>query len=82
MADQQKLTSELANLHFALTGGVPLDPYPYLKNGVRVEVWSGPLRGLQGVVEGRGGGGRLILRVKMLGRAVSIEVAGAMLEAI
>jgi transcription antitermination factor NusG len=82
VADQQTLTSELTNLHLALSGGVPLDPYPYLKDGVRVEVRSGPLRGLQGVIEGRGGTGRLILQVEMLGRAVSIEVPGTLLEPI
>lgn len=80
VADQSRLDWELSNLHLALRNSAPLDPYPYLKKGVRAEVRSGPLRGLQGLVENRLGSGRLILQVEMLGRAVSVEVHGATLE--
>jgi len=80
VADQAKIDWELTNLHLALSSQVPLDPFPYLKEGSKVEVRSGPLRGLQGFIESRIGGGRLILQVEMLGRAVSVEVHGATLE--
>jgi transcription antitermination factor NusG len=82
VADQKELTWELQNLAKALDSDTPLDPYPYLKKGVRVEVTSGPLRGLQGIVESRGSSEQLILAVDMLGRAVSLELHGALVEPI
>ena len=80
VADQQQLAWELRNLALALDNRVPLDPYPYLKTGMRVEVISGPFRGLQGLIESRTGGRKLILAVDMLGQAVSVELEGAAVE--
>lgn len=80
VVDQRRLAWELRNLADALRHGVPLDPYPNLKEGVRVEVTSGPFRGLQGLVESRISTDRLILAVKLLGRAVSIELHGSSIE--
>lgn len=80
VADQQQLQWELVNLHVAMESGVGLSPYPFLKKGVRVEVVSGPLRGLQGVVEDRVNDRRLLLQIEMLGTAVSVEIDGGMLE--
>ena len=78
--DQGGLNWELKNLHLALVKGVTLDPYPTLKANVRVEVRSGPLRGLQGVIESRTRANRLVLQVAMLGSAVSLEVDGSLLD--
>ena len=80
VADQQQLQWELVNLRKALESGRNLEPYPYLKKGMRAEVTSGPLRGLQGIIEDRAGVNRLILQVDLLGRAVSLEIDGALLE--
>ena len=80
VSDQQRLLWELNNLARALGANAPLDPYPYLKKGVRVEVTSGPLRGVQGLVESRTSIERLILAVDMLGQAVSVELHGAMVD--
>jgi transcription termination/antitermination protein NusG len=78
--DQQWLDWELKNLYIALRAQAPLDPFPYLKRGVRVEVRSGPFRGLQGLVEDRLKIDRILLQVNMLGRGVSLEVDGALVE--
>ena len=80
--DQSKLEWELANLHLALQHKVPIDPFPYLAKGMRVEVRTGPLRGLQGYIEDRLSIDRLILQVDMLGQAISLEVSGAQLDPI
>ncbi|MEX0887398.1 MAG: transcription termination/antitermination NusG family protein [Phycisphaeraceae bacterium] len=77
--DQARLDWELANLRLALEKRVVLEPYPYLKEGVRAEVRVGPMRGLQGVIEGRHAD-RLVLQVDMLGQAVSVEVDGSLLD--
>jgi transcription antitermination factor NusG len=80
--DQKQLSWELNNLRLALESGDSLDPYPFLKKGVRVEVTSGPLRGLEGLVEDRAGVHRLILQIEMLGRAVSLEIDASHLSVV
>jgi transcription antitermination factor NusG len=78
--DQDKLTEELRNVELALRGGATqFDPFPYLKRGIRVEVSSGPLRGVRGIIEDRLKRDRLILQVDVLGQATSLEVDGALL---
>jgi len=57
-----------------------LELYPFLRVGVRVEVRSGPLRGLQGLIEDRTRRNRLVLQVNMLGKAASLEIDGALLD--
>jgi transcription antitermination factor NusG len=80
VVDQAHLQWELANLSMALSTDVSLDPFPFLKKGLRVEVRSGPLRGLQGLIEHRLATDRLVLQIELLGRAMSLEVDGAELE--
>ncbi len=83
VTNQQHLEWELINIHRALKCEAPLEPFPYLKVGVRVEVRAGPFKGLQGVVEELGRGTqRLILQVDMLGRAMSVEVDASLLDVI
>jgi transcription antitermination factor NusG len=77
--DQQRMDWELRNIALALDHQIPLDPYPYLRKGLRAEVQAGPLRGLQGLIEDRTKCDRLILQVQMLGRAVSVEVDASLL---
>ena len=82
VADQEKLDRELRNISLALRGRANLDPFPYLRAGVRVEVREGPFRGLQGIIEHGGRRDRLILQVEILGRAVSLEIEASLLEVI
>jgi transcription antitermination factor NusG len=80
--DQDKITWELRNLAIALTNSVPLDPYHYLEVGVKVRVRSGPLMGLEGVVESKTKRDRLVLQVGVLGQATSLEIDSAILEVV
>jgi transcription antitermination factor NusG len=82
VVDQARIDRELRNVHRAICGQAPLDPYPYLRAGVRVEVRAGPFRGLQGVVEEGGRRDRLILQIEILGRAVSLEIEASLLDVI
>ena len=82
VADQSQLDWELHNLHLALSEHAQLDPYPYLKEGLRVEIRSGPFRGMQGLIDARVKQDRLILQVNLLGRAVSVEVDASLLDVI
>jgi transcription antitermination factor NusG len=84
VADQNRLAWELENLNNTLTadGEASLHPYPYLRKGVRVEVRSGPFRGVQGLIADRAKRDCLILQVSLLGQAVSLELEGALLDPI
>ena len=80
--DQQQIAWELGNIRKVLDVEAPIDPFPYLTRGVRVEVRSGPFKDIQGVVESRTQTDRLILQVDMLGQAASVEIDGALLDVI
>lgn len=81
VADQGRINTELHSLAIATSLHLPLDPYPFLKNGVRVRVTAGPMAGMRGVVEGRAGNWRrLILQIDILGQAASLEIDGSLLE--
>jgi transcription termination/antitermination protein NusG len=77
---QVELTVELGSLYLALTHNAKLMPWPYLKKGIRVEVRSGPFRGMTGVIEDRLVNDRLVLKVDMLGQAVCMEIDGSILD--
>ena len=78
--DQARLEHELNQIRFAIDSGVEVDPYPYLKVGNWVRVRSGPLQGLEGIVEDRREIQRLILQVHVLNRALSLGIDGHLLE--
>jgi transcription antitermination factor NusG len=80
VADQSRLDMELTQLTQVIAANARLDPYPYLRKGLRVEVRSGPLRGIQGLIEERANKCRLVLQIQALGQAVSVEVDGAIVE--
>ncbi len=72
--DQARIEEELRSLARALEAQSSFDRHPQLVAGVRVEVKSGPLQGVRGVVESRLKMDRLILQVEILGQAISVEV--------
>jgi hypothetical protein len=72
--DQKRIDWELRNLRAALSEMDQLDAHPYVKSGLRAEVKTGSLRGLQGLVEERLNPSRLVLQVGMLGQAVSLDI--------
>ena len=81
VVDQEKLEAELQNIQLALNQDAPMEVYAYLKTGMKVEVRSGPFRGLKGVIEDRKAN-RLFLQVEMLNAAVSLEIDGSLLDPI
>lgn len=80
VCDQIQLDEELKSLHVALSVNASLNPFPYLKCGLRVVVREGPMRGLTGKIEGFASRDRLILQVQMLGQATSLEIDGSLLD--
>ena len=82
-ADQARLVRELAALQKAISGGAPLDPYPFAAVGRRCRVVAGPFQGLEGVVvrrEAGSRGARLVLEVGMLGQGAAMEIDADLLE--
>ncbi len=59
-----------------------LDPYPYLKEGKRVRIKSGPLAGVEGILVERQGLHNLVLSVDILRQGVSIQVEASIIEAL
>jgi transcription antitermination factor NusG len=72
--------SEIAAIQTLVASGVPNQPWSFREIGERVEIKSGPLRGLEGILvkslESRGRH-RLVLSVSLLQRSVAVEVDSA-----
>jgi len=82
VTDQSRLEWELSNVHRALAGGAPLEPFPMVQDGVRVRVVSGPFLGLEGVVLSRSSADRLLLQVRMLNTSASLDIGGELVSPI
>ena len=80
VADQRTLARELEQIRLAVRGMGVLEPYPFLTTGRAVCVRSGPFKGVEGMVDGRVGPARIVLRIAALGRAVSLEIDAGLLE--
>ena len=67
--------AEIAALHTAVHAAVPILPHPYLREGQRVRITQGPLRGVEGIfVQSKPAKGVLILSVDLLQRSIAVEV--------
>lgn len=67
--------SEIASVLALSRSDLPSMPYPFLKAGMRVRIASGPLAGVEGILEHRKAEkGFLVLSVDLLSRSVAVEV--------
>jgi transcription antitermination factor NusG len=65
---------EIEALRANLASGVRAEPHPYLTEGRRVRVKSGPLAGLQGILVKRKNNTRFVVSVELIQRAMAVEV--------
>jgi len=72
--------AEIESLRRGLEGCVRMAPHPYLQIGRRVRVRNGPMAGLEGILQRRKEGLRLVVSIEMLMRAVAVEVDEADVE--
>lgn len=72
--------NEIEGIRRVVGSSFHVEPYPFLKCGQRVEVKTGPLAGVQGILVRKKSHYRLVLSVEMLGKAVSVEVNGFMVS--
>lgn len=57
-----------------------IEPHPDLEVGELVRITTGPLAGAEGILERRKNDFRVVLRLEMLARSVSVEVAAQEIE--
>jgi len=72
--------AELDAVRRAVTSLRSLQPHPFLQCGERIRVNSGPLAGIEGIVQRKKDSLRIVLSVEMLRRSVSVEVDEALVE--
>jgi transcription antitermination factor NusG len=73
--------AEVESIRRLVTSGLQYDPCPFLKEGSRVEVVHGPLRGVVGLLVKKGPNARLVLSVDLISSAVSVTVDAADVKA-
>jgi transcription antitermination factor NusG len=69
--------AEIDAIRRLISSDVQFDPCPLLAEGARVEVVSGPLRGVTGRLVRKGARARLLLTVDVIGQGISVEVDAA-----
>jgi transcription antitermination factor NusG len=74
--------SEIRALESSLSAGLRLQPHPYLHQGARVRLKSGPLVGAEGIMIRRKERFRLVLSIDLIMRSVVFEVDEADVEPI
>ena len=72
--------SEIRALESSLSAGLRPQPHPYLRQGKKVRVKSGPLVDAEGIMVRRKEGFRLVLSIDLIMRSVMFEVDEADVE--
>jgi transcription antitermination factor NusG len=71
---------EIQDIHRVTAVGVTAQPWPFLSQGERVRINSGPLQGLTGIVLREKGQNQLIISVSLLMRSVSVEIDRCLIQ--
>lgn len=66
--------SEMEAVERIVGSGLPVQPWPFLQTGDRVNVVEGPLQGAQGIVEAASGECRLIVSITLLQRSMAVAL--------
>lgn len=72
--------SEIRALESSAFAGLRPQPHPYLRQGKKVRVKSGPLVDVEGIMIRRKEGFRLVLSIELISRSVMLEVDEADVE--
>jgi transcription antitermination factor NusG len=68
---------EISAIQTLMAAGVPNQPWPFLRAGDKVQIESGPLRGVSGILTEFKGQHRLIVSITLLQRAIAVEIDAA-----
>ncbi len=80
--DQQRFHHDLQKIHRMIESGSPLTREERLEPGMPARIIAGSLSGLTGVIIRNDNGLRFVMEVRFLQQGVSLEVDGAMIEAL
>lgn len=67
-------SEEIDSLKLLVESGKDLDIYPHLKEGARVRIRRGPLKGAEGILEKKGDRYMFLVSIKLLGRSVGVNI--------
>jgi transcriptional antiterminator NusG len=74
--------AEIDAIQRVLSAKLPVIPHPYLREGQRVRITHGPLRGVEGIlVQSKPNKGLLVLSIELLRRSVAVEVDSTLVGA-
>ncbi len=65
---------EIEAVRQLVTSTLPLDPHPYIKEGVEVEVVRGPLISVRGILVRKAPNARLVVAIHLIQQAASVEM--------
>ena len=71
---------EISAIRCAMDHSVAMEPAPFIREGERVRVLFGPLRGVEGILQKRKDAMRLLISVEILGRSASVEIQSHEIE--
>lgn len=78
--DQATFDRQLSEIVLALESGLEVRLAPTIESGARVRIRSGPLQGVEGLVEARQGMTTVILRLDFINQAAAVRMAADELE--
>ena len=74
--------AEVDAVRAIIASGLPAQPWPFMREGQRVLVEDGPLRGVEGMITNIKDRHRLVVSVTLLQRSVSVEMDPAWIRSI
>ncbi len=80
VTDQELFARQLEDILAALETELEVRLAPEIQEGARVKIRSGPLRGLEGLVEKRTGVVTVFLRLEFIGQAAAVKVDASDVE--
>jgi transcription antitermination factor NusG len=78
--DQATFARQLTEIQLALESGLEVRIAPAIESGTRVRIRSGPLQGIEGLVESRTGSTTVILRLDFINQAAAVKLSADELE--
>lgn len=82
VVDQKLFEAQLGDILEAVETDLEIMLAPQIKAGERVKIKSGPLRGVEGIVEQRSGMTFVLLRLDFIGQAAAVKIEASELELI
>jgi transcriptional antiterminator RfaH len=73
--NEKELVGELKQIYSGKEIGAEFKTHKYVRSGTKVEIISGSMKGLTGIVEDQNNLGEVILQVEILRQAVSVKIA-------